>query len=258
MYRAIPLVRAAGVAVAAVAGWVAGVGVLAWATRGILAGPGPMGFDALVGLAAACGAWAAFLWLSAGFVVAVGAALPSAAGSGWDRLARQVAPAGVRRAARVLVGALIVTGVAGAAIPAAADTARPAIPAATAADPLPDLDRPTATGAASPISPSNAPASAAPEPATAATSPGPTRRDDTGMPDRPRPSEAAPADPDRSPVTVTPGDTLWDIAAAHLGRDATNSDIATEWPRWYAENRAVIGADPDRIFPGQRLLPPSP
>ena len=34
--------------------------------------------------------------------------------------------------------------------------------------------------------------------------------------------------------------------------------IAREWPRWYAANRAVIGADPDLIVIGQVLTPPSP
>ncbi len=55
---------------------------------------------------------------------------------------------------------------------------------------------------------------------------------------------------------VVRGDTLWDIAAARLGTNATNPEIAAEWPRWYAKNRELIGSNPDLIFPGQRLLPP--
>jgi nucleoid-associated protein YgaU len=59
-------------------------------------------------------------------------------------------------------------------------------------------------------------------------------------------------------VVVVRGDTLWDIAARALGAGATPERIAAEWPRWYAANRAVVGADPDRVLPGQRLVPPVP
>ena len=59
-----------------------------------------------------------------------------------------------------------------------------------------------------------------------------------------------------SDVVVRRGDTLWGIAAHHLGADATDQDVAQEWPRWYAANHDVIGSDPDLIFPGQRLVTP--
>ena len=57
-------------------------------------------------------------------------------------------------------------------------------------------------------------------------------------------------------VTVARGDTLWAIAQSRLGASATNRQVAREWPRWYATNRAVIGANPDLIIPGQRLHAP--
>lgn len=60
-----------------------------------------------------------------------------------------------------------------------------------------------------------------------------------------------------SVVVVRRGDTLWDITARHLGDGATDQDVAEQWPLWYAANRDVIGADPDLIHPGQRLVPPS-
>jgi hypothetical protein len=68
----------------------------------------------------------------------------------------------------------------------------------------------------------------------------------------------APVSPvmDRQPWVVRPGDTLWAIAAAHLGGRPRPAAIAAEWPRWWAANRRVIGADPDLIVPGQRLTPP--
>jgi hypothetical protein len=65
------------------------------------------------------------------------------------------------------------------------------------------------------------------------------------------------ADDTDGAVTVRAGDSLWSIAAAHLGRDATAAQIAAAWPRWYAENRRVVGDDPTLILPGQRLHPPS-
>jgi nucleoid-associated protein YgaU len=57
-------------------------------------------------------------------------------------------------------------------------------------------------------------------------------------------------------VTVQAGDTLWDIAARHLGPGVSDLDIALQWPRWYEANRGVIGQDPDALLPGQILQPP--
>lgn len=58
-------------------------------------------------------------------------------------------------------------------------------------------------------------------------------------------------------VVVVRGDTLWDIAARHMGPGAAVEAVAAEWPRWYAANRALIGPDPDLILPGQLLQPPA-
>jgi nucleoid-associated protein YgaU len=57
-------------------------------------------------------------------------------------------------------------------------------------------------------------------------------------------------------VTVRSGDSLWSIAAAALGPFATDADIAREWPRLYAGNRDVIGANPHLLRPGQVLILP--
>ncbi len=64
-----------------------------------------------------------------------------------------------------------------------------------------------------------------------------------------------PSRPDDT-VVVRRGDTLWDIAAAHLPPAASDSRIAAAWPAWYAANRSVIGDDPHLVRPGQRLSPP--
>jgi hypothetical protein len=107
----------------------------------------------------------------------------------------------------------------------------------------------------------------------AAVSPAPTRQADLPGP-RPRALEAsASASPATdavaadaqvpgsvagatAEVVVRRGDCLWDLAAARLGPAATAAEISAEWRRWYQTNRAVIGPDPDRLRPGQRLRPP--
>ena len=63
-------------------------------------------------------------------------------------------------------------------------------------------------------------------------------------------------DIDDDGYVVRRGDALWDVAARHLGPTATAADIAREWPRWYAANRAVIGADPSLLRPGEVLYAP--
>jgi len=59
-------------------------------------------------------------------------------------------------------------------------------------------------------------------------------------------------------IVVRRADTLWDIAARHLGAGATNGEIAAEWPHWFTANRSVIGHDPDHLVPGERLRAPEP
>ena len=103
-------------------------------------------------------------------------------------------------------------------------------------------------------------AAAAPRAGAAGTDPGfrPThplpRHDGTGaglLAPAPRPEAAA-----LDTVTVRRGDTLWSIAARHLGPGATDGEVAGSWPGWYAANSAVIGDDPDLIRPGLQLVPP--
>ncbi|MEU8132024.1 transglycosylase family protein [Streptodolium elevatio] len=59
----------------------------------------------------------------------------------------------------------------------------------------------------------------------------------------------APAKPSAAPAAgeylVQSGDTLSQIAAAH--------DVAGGWQALYTKNQTVVGANPDLIFPGQKL-----
>lgn len=57
-------------------------------------------------------------------------------------------------------------------------------------------------------------------------------------------------------VTVRAGDTLWDIAAAHLPAGSDDAAIAAAWPHWYETNRDVVGPDPGLIHPGHVLTAP--
>jgi hypothetical protein len=170
-------------------------------------------------------------------------------------------PGSFRRLAERVLGVALVTAATGvlAAGPAAADPGRGAGP----------FDRPAVTL----VTPSRHPAAPRATPYPAPSHPAAR----TGVPvapplDRPAAPPAAPLVATTDPFVPVPGpaprpvpdgavvvhrgDTLWDIAARHLGPGATPAAIAAEWPRWYAANRAVIGPDPDRILPGQRLAAP--
>jgi nucleoid-associated protein YgaU len=61
----------------------------------------------------------------------------------------------------------------------------------------------------------------------------------------------------RDVVVVRAGDTLWSIAARHLGPGASGTSITAAWHAWYAANHTVIGPNPSLIHPGQRLLVPA-
>jgi hypothetical protein len=82
------------------------------------------------------------------------------------------------------------------------------------------------------------------------------RLDGLPMPDRPAGVPLVAQGRARQ-VIVRPGDTLWQIAARHLGPAATEAQVAADWPRWYAANRLVIGDDPGLITPGTVLHAPA-
>lgn len=194
----------------------------------------PVGLEAL----AVTGTGVVAAWLAALVLVGAVASLPGRAAAPLRSGAVLLAPRLAPRVSAVLVSIALATVPAGAA----------------QADPLDVGYRPSAGNGAAEHPGRTAPAvPEAPEPA-----PEPGWRP-TAPPPSPDPLaitlvSRGGADPDT--VVVRAGDTLWDIAARHLGADADAAAIAAAWPRWYDANREVIGPDPDHILPGTHLVPP--
>ena len=228
--------------------------VLLWGTSGALtavdaAGPAEPG--AVVALAAAVAAWVVLTWLTVATSAALVTAAMAGVGSRAHALALALAPGAARRIVSAALGLAIVGAPVAAALPADAGVAGVLTAADRSDHPGRQLDLP-----ATPVP--DRPAATVPAGWT---------------PDRPVPThrrsaraEAAsrlvtgPARAERrvaDEVVVRRGDSLWDIAARHLGPDASAADVAVEWPRWHHANRDVIGADPDLLIPGQRLVPPA-
>ncbi len=70
------------------------------------------------------------------------------------------------------------------------------------------------------------------------------------------PAPTAAAQTSATHITVKPGDCLWGLAADQL--DSRDPDaIDRQWRRWYQANRSTIGADPNELTPGMRLVIPA-
>ncbi len=186
-------------------------------------------------------------WLALSAALETLAHLPGRLGGACARLSSRVTPALIRR---------VVATVAGASVGALA------LPATAMADGGPGGARPVATAPAVgwTTGTQREPASSAvdPAPVVAFTPTRPVVRPVTAPgPLAPTRDTATSRAPGGSAV-VHRGDSLWGIAARHLGAGASDAEVAAEWPRWYAANRSVIGADPDVLLPGQVLLVPPP
>ena len=200
----------------------------------------------------ALAAWACAAWWATGLWLCALGTLPGTLGAVSEVMARRVTPAAVRRFAHLAVGATLVTGAAGAVLPASAATTVPTRP--PAAGSWTDLDWPDSTVVA--VAPVDSGTGTAP---VAAPVPSPVSDLDAfGSLTREQPPRATAShhSAGRAEVVVVRGDTLWSVAARTLGPGADDAAIAAEWQRWYAANRTVVGADPDLLLPGQRLLPP--
>jgi nucleoid-associated protein YgaU len=253
------VIRARGLAatVGLVVGHLAVSGLLIWGTGGAMAAvrrPGPASVDAALALVAAAGGWLVLSWLTAVTVLTVLTATVAGLGSRAHQKTAALAPQACRRLAGALLGLTVVgtpllTGVpVAAALPSVtvAATAAPSEPT-TALSALPamdDLDRPAA----------DVPTGWTPD------RPAVPHRQRAGSRSLVRLVASTPRAGHNvlEEVVVRRGDSLWDIAARHLGADASAAEIAQEWPRWHAANAAVIGPDPDLLLAGQRLRPPHP
>jgi len=181
--------------------------------------------------------WAVLGWLAIGLAFAAAAALPGLTGRVCEATADRLLPAALRRTAAVALGVSVATAGGGAALA----LWHPGDRAPAAVGISVDWPQPAAAHAGSRLNPD--------WPTHSAKGTQPTKRAHTAT--QPRTADRA-----ADPVLVRPGDCLWDIVARHLGPGATDAQVAQAWPRWYAANRAVIGPDPNLIYPGQRLTPP--
>ncbi|WP_141817906.1 LysM peptidoglycan-binding domain-containing protein [Ornithinimicrobium humiphilum] len=230
----------------------------AWMLRLVLAswpGPGPVPVGAGLALLAGAGAALVAGWLAVVLAAAAWSLVPCAGGG--PTTSRPRRPGGVtgRTAAALLVlaslGAAPAASAAPAALPAVAIQGTP--PGTAAASTLPSgpapkiaTERPAPTEADEPVpvpgwTPTRAPAVERRAPAGEVTLVSTAGRQSSS---------------EERTVVVRRGDSLWAIAARALGTDATDADVAAEWPRWWEANREVIGEDPDLIHPGQRLVAP--
>ena len=259
----------------------------AWvAARARVAAPGPASVDELVSLLAATLAGAVTAWLLCGIVLELAGHLPGRVGGAAARCSQRVTPALARRVAGFVLGvgvgvvggpaqALATDGSGPAAVTAAqagrADMiqagVRPVVRPGEGQAPDPGFRVATAGDPTTPSTSTGGPRTAESAPAPSARAE-PVTPGFTPSPPRVRPQ----ADPgllgarvavrdtarDVDEVVVHRGDTLWSIAARHLGPDASAAEIDRSWRRWFTLNHDRVGADPDLILPGQVLRVPGP
>ncbi|MBP6997026.1 MAG: LysM peptidoglycan-binding domain-containing protein [Phycicoccus sp.] len=218
-----------------------------------------------------CVAGAAFLlgcWLVLGLLLSLLSHVPGLLGRVGGTLSEAITP----RLLRQLVAALLGMGATTVLLPPvslAAPATAPVVACASTHNPGPAW---TADLEPSVPAPSPSPASALDTATPAATAGLSASRADLNPPIdpgwvapaptvRPAPDHRALTGPGWKPtgdgeIVVHRGDTLWDLAARHLGHDATSEEIARAWPQWYAANRDLIGNNPDLLLPGQVLRIP--
>lgn len=259
--RFIAMMAAIALAVRAVASGAAGP--LAAARAGTAT------FEELLALAAASAALALLAWVAVVFAVTALAALPGVLGDASVRVAGRIAPGVAGRLARLALGLSLTAGPVSACTPALAGGSEQP-PAVVATEPIGNSGLPAVGRIGEVIAPDAVHQHPATDPPTGPTTGRPLAQpptepfptDEPTSRPSPTPGAGLAAEPTREhrpagEVVVKRGDTLWAIAARHLGGGATAVDIAAEWPHWYTANRAVIGDDPDLILPGMILRPPT-
>lgn len=190
------------------------------------------------------------LWLGLGMTLSALSALPGALGELCRRLAGRIAPAAVRKVVAFVLGTTLTAAF---------------IPGTAVAGSSPGAGRPVVVAAAQygdralrtvrTVRTVKGVAVAAPDASFRFINDPPLAKDAMEAAPPPEWSSGRPERHDAR-VVVLRGDTLWSIAARHLGPAASSADIDAEWHRWLAANRDVIGADANLILPGQLLSPP--
>ncbi len=237
-------VRGAALVLAVVAPtpWLWGVAAGAWSdtARGVPVRPA----EALTGVIA-CGALAVLAALAVGVVLELVALVPGVVGDAARQVGARVTPGLVRHAVAVALGAAVVAGVA----PGAAGASPPVVVLAPAPPPDPTF-APLPDPGWAPPGTSSTTGSAGWVPSAPVVRAQPDLRVLSPAP-RGGTTHDAPLE-----VAVRRGDSLWAIAARHLGPDASDAEIARAWPAWFEANRDVVGDDPDLLRPGQLLRAP--
>lgn len=217
--RGVAFVRLAVLWLGAVAIWGSLAAWLDGVVRPMAAPPRPDAPEVLTAIAG-CAAWALLSWLLLGLTLEIALAIGRAPASATARIPGALRPRLARSLVGMAIGAAVVGGSAGAgALPAEPTAAVSAVDAVA--------------------SPAWRPGPPVVRPQPIALGPGWAAADLSGT------------------HVVVRGDSLWSIAAAHLGPGAGDDEVAAEWPRWYAVNRDLIGPDPDLILPGQVLTAPT-
>ncbi|HWV78235.1 MAG TPA: LysM domain-containing protein [Isoptericola sp.] len=259
-------------AVAAVAGTALLLRAATLAPRSVTAAGG-LTVDRWVELAVLAAGLLAAAWLALSGALALACVAASRLGGRWragEVAVERLAPAAVRRIVRSAVGVGVGTGLALAPTVALAADPAPVAPAADGASVVLDLGWQPTDADAQPSAPPTdreslgAADAAAPPAAPAVEDPDEAADDVPGEELAAAPVSRQAAETDAGAVTdddgthvVLRGDTLWDIAARSLGGSPTDAEILREVTRWHAENRDVIGADPDLLLPGQILRAPA-
>lgn len=231
-------------------------GVAAAVPRAAAAGV-PVRADEVLAALAAGGALLMVLAVAASIVLDLLGLLPGLIGHAARALAAAVTPRLLARTTAALLGLGVVAGLA----PGASVAAPTSVVAVVS--PLPDpgfggLDVATPDPGFGGLDATSSPPAGDPQ---QAPSPGwvPEPPAVRPQPDvrvlSPAPRPADPVGLSRD-VVVHRGDTLWSIAARHLGHDPSDAQIARAWPAWFDANRDVIGDDPDLLLPGQVLRAP--
>ena len=260
-------VAVASLVVGVAAAWILG---LAWlSARATVAAPGPASAHELLALGAASLALVIAGWLVVGTALEVLSHVPGFIGASARVWSKRLTPALARRIAAVILG--VGVGVAGGPTQAVAGPRSASVASSVAAPgvlptdsssstPVPDpgfAPSPIASGL-TPTAHQHVGSAEPPAPGFTPTAPRVRPQVDPRLLGGRAPAGSAITRTSTSEVVVHRGDSLWSIAARHLGPHASDAEIAHAWPQWFELNRDVIGDDPDLILPGQILRTPAP